>query len=76
MWRSIAIAALVYGYGHPKFDGYRPAGMDRALQAFYVEVNKAAATGRQALARFDDEAAVRYVKNYAGKVEDELKPAN
>jgi hypothetical protein len=76
MWRSIAIAALVYAYGHPKFDGYRPAGMDRALQAFYVEVNKAAASGRQVLGRFDDEAAVRFVKNHVDNVEAELKPAN
>jgi hypothetical protein len=75
MWRSLAIAALVYSYGHPKFDGYRPAGIDRALQAFYAEVNKVAASGRQALGRFDDEAAVRYVKNYVGNVEAETKPA-
>jgi hypothetical protein len=76
MWRSIVMAALVYAYGHPKFDGYRPAGLDRPLQAFYVEVNKAAAIGRQTLARFDDESAVRYVKNYVDNVEAELKPGN
>jgi hypothetical protein len=75
MWRSLAIAALVYSYGHPKFDGYRPAGMDRALQAFHVEVNKVAASGRQALGRFDDAGALRYVKNYVNNAEAESKPA-
>jgi hypothetical protein len=76
MWRSIVMAALVYAYGHPKFDGYRPAGMDRALQGFYVDVNKAAASSRQTLGRFDDDAAVRFVKDYVGNVEAELKPAD
>ena len=76
MWRSIAIAALVYAYGHPNFDGYRPAGLDRPLQAFYVEVNKAALTGRQALARVDDDRVVRYLKSYVDTVEAELRSAN
>ncbi|HXW25849.1 MAG TPA: hypothetical protein VEK73_13980 [Xanthobacteraceae bacterium] len=76
MWRSIAIAALVYAYGHPNFDGYRPAGLDRPLQAFYVEVNKAALTGRQALGRVDDDRVVRYLKSYVDTVEAELRSAN
>jgi hypothetical protein len=76
MWRSIAMAALVYAYGHPKFDGYRPAGLDRPLQAFYAEVNKAALTGRQALARVDGDRAVDYLKTYVDKVEAELKPGS
>jgi hypothetical protein len=76
MWRSIAMAAVVYACGHPHFDGYRPAGLDRPLQAFYVEVNKAALTGRRALARVDDDAAVRYVKTYVDNVEAELRPGN
>jgi hypothetical protein len=76
MLRSVAIAALLCGYGHPSFDGYRPAGLDRALQAFYLEVNKATASGRLALARFDSGAAVRSVRNYVDSVEAELKPGN
>ena len=76
MWRSIVMAALVYSYGHPKFDGYRPAGLDAALQGFYLEVNKIAEGGRQAFARLDDEAVMRYVKNYADNVEAELKPGD
>lgn len=43
---------------------------------FYVDVNKAAASGRQTLGRFDDDAAVRFVKDYVGNVEAELKPAD
>ena len=76
MWRSIAVAALLYAYGHPKFDGQRPAGLDRALQAFYVEVNKAAVTGRQMLERFDDQASMNSVKGYVENVTTELKSGN
>jgi hypothetical protein len=76
MWRSIAMAALVYAYGHPKFDGYRPAGLDRSLQAFYVEVNKAALTGRRALGRVDGDQAVDYVKTYVDNVEAQVRSGN
>jgi hypothetical protein len=73
MWRSIAMAALAYAYGHPNFDGYRPVGLDRPLQAFYAEVNKAALVGRQALERVDGDRAVGYVKTYVDTVETELR---
>jgi hypothetical protein len=73
MWRSVVLAALVYFYGHPSFDGYRPAGLDRPLQAFYAEVNTAALTGRKALARVSDDRAVSYLKTYADNVEAELR---
>jgi hypothetical protein len=76
MWRCVTMAALVYAYGHPNFDGYRPVGLDRPLQAFYVEVNKAAVTGRQALAKLDDDRAVHYLKAYVDKVEAELRSGN
>jgi hypothetical protein len=75
MWRIIVAAAVVYAYGHPKFDGRRPAALDRALQAFYVEVNKAAVTGRQMLARFDDQAT-RRVKTAVENAATELTPGN
>ena len=76
MWRSVLTAALVYAYGHPNFDGYRPAALDRPLQAFYVEVNKAALAGRQGLAKLDDDRAVRYLKAYIDRVEAELRSGN
>jgi hypothetical protein len=75
MWRIIVAAALVYACGHPKFDGQRPAGLDHALQGFYVAVNKAAVSGRQMLARFGDQATTR-VKTAAENAATELTPAN
>jgi hypothetical protein len=75
MWRSIVIAALVYGYGHPKYDGYRPAGLDAAMQGFYLEVNKVAEGSRQVFGRFDNETTLRYVKNSVDNVGAELKPS-
>jgi hypothetical protein len=75
MWRIIVAAALVYVCGHPKFDGQRPAALDRALQGFYVTVNKAAVTGRQALTRFSDQATTR-VKTAAETAATELTPSN
>jgi len=76
MWRCIAMAALVYAFGHPKFDGYRPAGLDRPMQAFYVEVNKAALIGRRALGPVDSDRAVGYVKAYVDNVEAQVRSGN
>jgi hypothetical protein len=73
MWRSVVMAVLVYAYGHPSFDGYRPAALDKPLQAFYVDVNKAAVAGRYALGRIDDDRAVHYLKTYVDNVEAELR---
>jgi hypothetical protein len=64
MWRSLVAAALVYTYGHPGFDGYRPAAVDRPLQAFYSEVNSAARDGQRALMTLDDARSMRYLKSY------------
>jgi len=75
MWRIMVAAALVYASGHPKFDGQRPAGLDRALQGFYVTVNKAAVSGRQMLTRFSDQATIR-VKTAAENAATELNPGN
>ena len=75
MWRSIVVAALVYAYGHPKFDGHRPAAFDRAMQAFYFEVNKAAVAGHQMLVRFDERASAS-VKAAVENTATELTPSN
>jgi len=75
MWRIMVAAALVYAAGHPKFDGQRPAALDRALQGFYVTVNKAADSGRQMLTRFSDQATIR-VKTAAENAATELSPGN
>jgi hypothetical protein len=41
MWRGLFFASMVYAAGHPRFDGYRPAVADRALQNVYRQVNRA-----------------------------------
>ena len=53
-----------YGCGHPGFDdAYRPAVLDRPLQAFHETVNIAALEGKQGVAYIDDSRAVRYLKD-------------
>jgi hypothetical protein len=61
----VFIAAVVYGYGHPHFDGYRPAAIDRPLQSFYSEVNVVTRDGKRVL---DNWVTMRYVKNYMDRV--------
>ena len=75
MLRAIVMAALVYAYGHPIFEGYRPPGLDRPLKAFYVEANKAALTGRQALARNGD-WVLGYLKTHIDNVEAQLRSSS
>jgi len=48
MFRTLIAAATVYAYGHPAFDGYRPAGLDKPLQGFSSEVNDATHDGTRA----------------------------
>jgi len=73
MWRGIATAVvLVYGYGHPVFNGYRPAPLDRALQGFHAEINGAVLMGRQALAQFDRQRARDMYQAFKNRVGSEL----
>jgi hypothetical protein len=73
MWRSVIAAAVVYAYGHPGFDGYRPGVFDRPLHAFYTEVNQAARDGKRALSLLDDARAMRYLKGYIDNMDALLK---
>jgi hypothetical protein len=73
MWKAVLTATIVYAYGHPHFDGYRPAALDRPLQAFYVEVNQSAHDGRRVLATLDDARAMRYLKGYIERMEEQLQ---
>ncbi len=73
MLRSIVIAAVVYGYGHPTFDGYRPGGLDRPLQSFYQEVNHVAQDGKRVLTTLDDARSMRYLKSYVDRMETQLR---
>jgi hypothetical protein len=78
MWRSLSIAAtagVVYGCGHPSLDGYRPAVLDKPLQAFHLQVNKAAIEGQRLLYGLNV-AGARYAKIYWGQAERQLHAPN
>ncbi len=73
MFRSLIAAAVVYAYGHPAFDGYRPSILDKPLQGFYGDVNIAARNGRNVLASFDGARAVSYLNYYVQRIDTELR---
>ena len=73
MWRSLITAALVYGYGHPGFDGYRPGPLDIPLQGFYREVNVIARDGHRVLTTLDDARSMRYLKGYIEQMDTQLR---
>ena len=75
MWRTLIAASLVYGCGHPNFEGYRPALLDRALQSFHQEVNAAARDGEKVLASIDDTRWMRYLKGSVAGMEARLRSA-
>jgi hypothetical protein len=71
MWRSLYIAAVAYACGAPGWDGYRPAALDHALQAFYQQVNVAAQEGERMLAAANA-ARKAYFKTYIARAEKQL----
>jgi hypothetical protein len=75
MWRSLISAAIVYGLGHPSFDGYR-GPLDRPLQSFYTEVNQFARDGRTALRMLDEARFMRYLKAYIEQMDTQLRGSN
>jgi hypothetical protein len=74
MWRSLCVAAIVYGGGYPGLDGYRPAALDAPLHAFYQQVNKAGLEGQRVLASAND-ARASYLKTYMVRAEKQLRSA-
>jgi hypothetical protein len=76
MWRSVLAAVVlflsVYIYGHPVFDGYRPARFDRPLQSLYADVNLVARMSMDTIHHVDGERAKQQVKNFALKVQGEF----
>jgi hypothetical protein len=72
MWRGLLAVAVVYGCGHPKLEGYRPAALNAPLQAFYQQVNAAAHDGQMALASVNT-ARTRYLKSYMKQAEQQLR---
>jgi hypothetical protein len=75
MVRTLLAASLVYWYGHPLFDGWRPATLERPLQFFYVQVNEAASQSRLFLSGFNDARIRSYVQRYMQRVDTQLNQA-
>ncbi len=73
MWRGLlASAVIVYGCGHPKLEGYRPAALNVPLQTFYQQVNVAAHDGQVMLTAVNS-ARSRYLKAYMNQAERQLQ---
>ena len=53
MGRILLLAALVYGYGDPGFDGHRPASFDRPLRNLHRTVNSVASDAQRILVSID-----------------------
>jgi hypothetical protein len=75
MWRTVVAAALIYAYGHPAFEGWRPSGLDGALQAFYVAANDVARDGQRMLMGFESARAKHALKTYYERIDTELRPS-
>jgi hypothetical protein len=76
MWRTALAAALVssvYGYGHPGFEGYRPAMLDRPLQAFHTEINQIARDGQRVIASLDNTRAALALRSYIQQADTRLR---
>jgi len=54
MGRIWLLATLLYAYGHPGFDGHRPAAVDRPLRGFHRAVDTAADETRRILLSLDN----------------------
>ncbi len=72
MFRSLFVAAMLYAYGHPSFDGHRPAPFDKPVQGFYTDVNVAASNSWRALAVLDDARCMRYLDVLMARLGTEL----
>lgn len=73
MGRVWLLAALLYGYGDPGFDGHRPELFDRQLQYFHRVVDGTANDIRRALVSFDDWAqSVRTIERGLRRLNDLL----
>ena len=75
MLRTFITVMIAYAWGHPSLDGYRPAPLDRPLQAFYADVNATARDGRIAFTVLDDARTMRYLTAYIGRIEAQLRSA-
>jgi hypothetical protein len=78
MSRVLLLAALVYGYGDPSFDGHRPASFDRPLRNLHRAVNTVASDVQRILVTIDSKANVIVTLPMLGdklrRIEDALAP--
>ena len=72
MWRGILAAVLVYGCGHPALEGYRPEWLERPLQGFYQDVQKATSAARVAMAGLDQERIGGYIRIFTDRFKSEV----
>jgi hypothetical protein len=54
MGRVWLLAVLVYGFGHPGFDGHRPDALDRPLKGFHRAIDMTASDVCRALVAIDN----------------------
>jgi hypothetical protein len=73
MWRGIISALLIYSFGAPLFEGYRPPLLDRPLRTFHLEINYAARTGQYLLTRLDEQQIKTSLRLFVDRVEAELR---
>jgi hypothetical protein len=52
--RLLTLAALVYSYGAPGFDGHRPASIDRPLRNFHDAIGDTARDAQRVLVAIDN----------------------
>ncbi len=76
MLRTLIAAVTVYGYAQPGFDGYRPAFLDKPLQAFSVQINNGAQQGQRVLTIFNKARLWHYADSVIARVRAEWLSAN
>jgi hypothetical protein len=67
MWRCLAIAAMLYGFGHPGLEPYRPAAFDRSLREFHRDVNRLAAHGVGIATAVDQTRTLRHLSSLSAQ---------
>jgi hypothetical protein len=75
MWQTVVAATLIYAYGHPAFDGFRPSALDAPLHAFHAAANDAVRDGQRTLLGLDRARAQQHLNVYYDRIETELRPA-
>jgi hypothetical protein len=75
MGRLFILAALLYGYGDPGFDGHRPASIDRPLRNFHFAVDSSARDAQRILVAIDSNAPkLRVLGDRLRRVGEALAP--